>query len=391
MPAERLPKRVAVPIELHWNVPWHLDCFQGIMDYGHENGWACVVDPYLDGPTGDSDLTGYNGVVGRIDDFNAARIKDLGLPCVNLLLTNGDLGLHSVRVDAVAGTKLAGEHLIAHGYRRFGHASILPWNKSYSDPIQDTFKQTIVSHGFPPPNVLHVQSSDLEHPETSKACLQTLTAWIDEMDKPIGLYVYTYDVARYLAQICTQLGLRIPEDVGILVQDADDVNTTSITPTLSAIDFDYLEQGYQAAAVLDRLMRGERVNPRNTLISPRRVIVRESSDIFACEDDLISQAMRYIAEHSRRTLTADEVADAVEVSRRTLDRRFEDVIGQTVSHEVVRLRIKHLENMLVESELTMAKIAELCGFGSASHFTQFFKKHAGLTPSDYRKRYKQDR
>lgn len=385
------PKRVAIPIELHWNVPWHLDCFQGIMDYGHENGWACVVDPYLDGPTGDGDLSGYDGVVGRIDNANAARIKDLGLPCVNLLLTNVDLGLHSVRVDAVAGTRLAGEHLIAHGYRRFGHASIVPWNKSYSDPIQDTFEQTIVSHGYPPPTVLHVQSSDLEHPETSKACLQALTAWIDELDKPVGLYVYTFDVARYLAQICTQLGLRIPEDVGILVQDADDVNTTRITPTLSAIDFDYGEQGYQAAAVLDRLMRGERVNPRNTLIAPRRVIVRESTDGFLCDDELVSQAMRYIAEHSRRSMGGEDVAAALQVSRRTLDRRFEQVLGNTLSHAITQARVKQIEATLTESELTMGDIAELFGFGSASLFTQFFKNHAGMTPTAYRQRYRADR
>lgn len=390
MPAERLPKCVAVPIELQWNVPWHLDCFQGIVDFGKENGWQCVVDPYLDGTTGDGDLTGYDGFVGRIDGQNARRISDIARPAVNLLSTPRDHGLHSVRIDSIAGTKLAAEHLISHGYRRFGHISIEVVNKAYSDPIIQTFRQTITSRGLPEPDLISIANDALEQRDTSKACLQQLTEWIKAQSTPVGLYVFVYDVARYLAQICSQIGLRIPEDVGIVIQEDDQLNSTRMSPSLSAIAVDYWEQGYQAAAVLDRLMQGESVNPRNILIQPQRITVRESTDIFVCEDDLISQAMRYIAEHSRRTLTADEVADAVDVSRRTLDRRFEQVMGTTVRNEMVRLRINQIEQSLTDSKLKMANIAELFGFGSSSQFTQFFKKYAGITPSAYRKQYRTD-
>lgn len=380
-------KRVAIPIELQWSVPWHLDCFQGIMDFGKEHGWDCVVDPHLNGATGDGDLTHYDGVVGRIYNSHVERIQAMGSPAVNFLYTELDHGFHTVRVDAITGTRLAAEHLIAHGYRRFGHISIGLEIRAYSNPVINTFKDAVESQGWPAPALIKLDHNALDRAESSKACLQTLTEWIKAQPKPIGVYVYLFELARYLAQICSQLGLRIPEDVGIVVQDADTLNITNVTPTLSAIDFDYWEQGYQAAAVLDRLMRGERVEPRNKLIQPQRVIVRESTDVFVCEDELVSEAMRYIAKHCRRTLSANEVADKLDVSRRTLDRRFLDVVGESVSQVVIRLRIQQIENALTESDLTMAKVADLFGFGSASQFTQYFKKHAGLTPTAYRKQY----
>lgn len=379
--------RVAIAIELHWNLPWHLDCFQGISDYGKEHGWSCVVDPYLDGPTGDGDLTGYDGVVGRLSSQNAKQITAAGLPGVNQLTPEDDHGLHSVRVDAIASTQLAGEHLIAHGYRRFGHVSPTTEIRAYSDPIISMFAQTVTSHGLPKPAVIEIKSDSIEQAETLKACLQTLTDWIQSLEKPVGVYVYLYDLARYLTQICAQIGIRIPEDVGLVVLDADTVNSPHVTPTLSAIEFDFWEQGYQAAAVLDRLMRGERVEPRNKLIPPGRVIARESTDIFVCEDELISQAMRFIADRCRQAISTEEVAAALEVSRRTLDRRFEEVLGKTVSQAIAGQRVTQIEGMLIESALSMTELAELFSFGSASLFTQFFKRHTGVTPTAYRERH----
>ncbi|MEO0475635.1 MAG: substrate-binding domain-containing protein, partial [Planctomycetota bacterium] len=359
-------KRVAILIALQWSVPWHLDCFQGVIEFGNEHGWDCVVDPYLDGATGDGNLASYDGALGRIYNSQGMQIKAMGTPVVNFLHTEPDHGFHTVRVDAVTGTRLAAEHLIANGYRRFGHISIGTEVKAYADQVINTFKTSVTSQGWPAPALIRLDNNALDREEASKVCLQTLAEWIKGQPKPIGVYVYVFELARYLAQICSQLGLRVPQDVGIIVQDADTVNTTHISPTLSAIDFDYWEQGYQAAAVLDRLMRGERVEPKNKLIQPRRVIVCESTDIFICDDELVSEAMRYIARHCRRTLSADEIADELEVSRRTLDRRFEEVSGRTVSSEVVHQRIEQIEHTLVETGLPMVKIAELFGFGSAN-------------------------
>lgn len=385
MADQRPIKHVAVAIELHWNLPWHLDCFQGIVDYGREQGWRCVTDPYLTGATGSHDLSRYDGVVGRINLEMAERASAVGMPALTLLYS---VDLHSVRSDAEASARLAGEHLVGCGYRRLGHIGLRASTNAVSQAIFDAFSSAAIKLGCPLPIDTSIEADDLSDPVRSLSARQTLTEWVRGVDKPIGLYIQDMATARYLTQICSELGLRVPEDVGIVVHGADKMTATHITPTLSEVAIDHWEQGYEAAAVLDRLMRGEQVEPKTRYISNPRIITRESTDRFICDDQLVSRAMRFIAEHSRRSIQGEDVAAALEVSRRTLDRRFEQVLGKTLSRAITGDRLKQIETALVESDLTMSNIAELFGFGSPSLFTIFFKKHAGVTPTQYRKKFK---
>lgn len=378
--------RVAIAIELHWNLPWHLDTFQGIMDYGKGRGWECVADPYLDGVAGDDDLAYYDGVVGRLDREASKSVKQLDLPAVNLMRMKPD-EQHppSVSVDPFSKQKMAAEHLLAAGYQRLGYVGNSQYLDAHNQRLLEDYSSTITAQGGSPPTCHWVNDDDLASPANSKACRQALTEWIKAQDKPIGVFVEMCTVGRQFAQICTQLGLDIPGQVGLLLGDADAQTMTSMSPTLSAIEIDYYKQGQEAAEMLDQLMQGKAVSLRIKTVSPTRVIVRESTDVFLCDDKLVTQAMRYIAEHSREALRVDRVAEALHVSRRTLDRRFEEAIGKTVSQEIQRLRLQQIENLLLGTDHSMSKVAEMCGFGSASHFSEFFSKNMGVSPSTFRK------
>ncbi|MGB0768935.1 MAG: helix-turn-helix domain-containing protein, partial [Phycisphaeraceae bacterium] len=113
-------------------------------------------------------------------------------------------------------------------------------------------------------------------------------------------------------------------------------------------------------------------------------VVRDSTDVFLCEDEMVSEAMRYIASHVREELTVQALADAMGVSRSTLLRRFEEAIDRSPTHEINRLRVDYIKRLLSETEMPIAEICNVCGFSTASHFTRFFKREAGVTPSAYR-------
>ena len=377
MPDSESPKRVAVAIELHWNLPWHLDCYQGIMDYGKEQGWACVTDPYLCGISGDGDLSSYDGVLGRINQGMADRVKQADVPGVTFFY---EVDLHSVRSDSRGSARLVGEHLLACGYRRLAMVGDVASSPRVRQAIFRAFADAVTQLGAQKPIEALFNADDLSSPERSGPIRQAIAQWVQAQDKPIGLYVMDQATARYTTQICEPLGIRVPEDVGIVVHNTDKLTATSITPTLTEVAIDHWEQGYQAAAVLDKLMGGEPVDPKTRYITNPRIITRESSDRFISDDELVSKAMRHIGEHVRQAVTAEDIADALAVSRRTLDRRFEAVVGKTLSQEIVGRRIRELEIVL----------ADLFGFGSASQFTQFFKKHTGRTPTAYRKRHKKE-
>ena len=235
----------------------------------------------------------------------APRVIASGLPAVTLLY---GADLHSVRSDTESCARLAGEHLVFCGYRRLGYVGEVHGKPSIRQALLDAFSQSAIKRGCPTPIQASFESDDLGDPERSASVRQAMAEWIQQQDKPIGLYIQHSATARYLAEICGQLGLRVPEDVGILAHGVDKFTATSITPTLSEVAIDHWEQGYQAASILDRLMRGEQVDPKIRYITNPRIIARESSDRFISEDELVSHAMRYIAEHCRRAISAEDVA-----------------------------------------------------------------------------------
>jgi len=378
-------KRVAIAIELDHPVPWHHDCYQGILQYAQENDWSCVVDPYLVGMTGQSDVSDYDGVVGRINAEVAEAARAHDIPVVNHWYNSPVDGLPSVLFDHLAGGRLGGEHLISCGYPNFAYVGVAgqPINAMHVRGMTEA----VTAHGFSAPVCVDVEYDFESTREGVIRMRRLLTSWLAKLTPPVGVLCQSCITARYLVQICGEMNLRVPEDVGVVVQLGDTVVVASASPTLSVVDLDYLGLGYESAAMLDKLMNGLPAEPSEKLITPKRLIVRESSDFFVSADPMVSDAMRYIAGHCRQSLRVEEVAEALNTSRRTLERRFEEFVGRTIYGEISRQRTDYIKRALVETDRPLAAIAHDCGFSSVSHFTRFFRREAGTTPSSYRKQH----
>ena len=380
---DRLSKRVAIAIELDHPVPWHLDCYQGILQYAAEHDWACVVDPYLVGMTGQSDVSDYDGVVGRITQEAADNAAAHGIPVVNHWQNSPAKDLPSVFFDYRAGAQLAGDHLVACGYRRFAHIGLLLQAVNTLDLAGLT--ESLESHGFGPPDTFDFPHDFESNREGVIHLRRVLTSWLSSLTSPVGVLSQHSVLARYLAQICGEMGLKVPEDVGIVVQLGDHVLAMAASPTLTVVDSDYFGIGYESSKMLDDLMAGRPLYQPSRMITPTRLTVRESSDFYLSSDPLVTEAMRYIADHCRQTLRVEDLADALNTSRRTLERRFEEVVGRSVYSEVARLRGEYVKRQLIETDRPLSVIAQDCGFSSASHFTRFFSNVVGMTPSAFRK------
>ncbi|MBX2850384.1 MAG: substrate-binding domain-containing protein [Phycisphaeraceae bacterium] len=377
-------KRIAIAIELDHPVPWHLDCYQGILQYADEHDWACVVDPYLVGMTGQSDVSDYDGVVGRITLEVAQSAAAHDIPVINHWQNSPAKDLPSVLFDYHEGARLAGEHLVSCGYRRFAHLGISTQAVNMLDLTGLT--EALEQHGFAEADKFEFAHDFEAGREGVIHMRRVLTSWLEAQTSPVGVLAQNSVTARYLAQICGEMGLKVPEDVGIVVQLGDHVLSMAASPTLTVVDSDYFGIGYQSAAYLDELMSGEPADSQARRIVPTRLTVRESSDFYLSSDPLVTEAMRYIADHCRQTLRVEDLADALNTSRRTLERRFEEVVGRSVYSEVARLRGEYVKRQLIETDRPLSEIAQDCGFSSASHFTRFFSNVVGMTPSAFRKK-----
>lgn len=118
-------------------------------------------------------------------------------------------------------------------------------------------------------------------------------------------------------------------------------------------------------------------------VPPVGVVTRRSTDILAVADRDLKDALRFIRERYAEAIVADDVAGHVMVSRRTLERRFEQHFHRTLSEELWRVRIEQAKRLLTGSDLTILQVALRCGFASASVFSAMFRKHTGQTPSEF--------
>jgi AraC-like DNA-binding protein len=115
--------------------------------------------------------------------------------------------------------------------------------------------------------------------------------------------------------------------------------------------------GYEAAALLDRLMRGEPEPAVPLSIPPLEVITRLSADVNAIADPDVAAAMRFIREHACEGIGVDEVLAQVPVSRSVLQRRFRSLLGRSIHAVIAAVRLQRAKQLLVETDLSLAVIA----------------------------------
>ena len=97
----------------------------------------------------------------------------------------------------------------------------------------------------------------------------------------------------------------------------------------------------------------------------------------------IQLAIGYIRSHLDRSLSLDELADEVGLSKFYFAREFKRVTGITVVSYINRLRCRNAGRLLAKRDCTIHEAALKCGFENDSYFSKTFRKYMGVLPSDY--------
>ncbi|WP_353511676.1 helix-turn-helix domain-containing protein [Vallitalea longa] len=95
--------------------------------------------------------------------------------------------------------------------------------------------------------------------------------------------------------------------------------------------------------------------------------------------------MDYIENNYVHTIKLEELADIVHVNSSYLSRLFRKETGETLTNTITKIRIEKSKQLLKACDDKTYKIASMVGFEDAAYFSHIFKKHTGLSPSEYRK------
>ncbi len=330
-----------------------------------------------------------DGMVIHANRGNVETYKNAPFPVVNLGALVADPGLPSVLPDNRAIGRLAAEHLIERGFGQLAFCGFR--GHGYSQMRQAGIEEVARRHGAV---VHHYPEEEGSHPhkgtpEYHAMEHRNLTTWLQTLPNPIGVIAANDMRARHVLTACQSAGLAVPEQVAIIGVDGDEVLCESAVPALSSVAIDFDRLGYEAAALLDRLMHGEPAPKRPVLLEPIGVFARQSTDILAIEDEDLSRALRFIREHaSNEQLDVDDVLDEVLISRRSLERRFRETLGRSPQAEITRVRIEKAKRLLAQSDMPMPKIAARSGFSSAARLAVVFRRETGEPPTAYRQRHR---
>jgi len=172
--------------------------------------------------------------------------------------------------------------------------------------------------------------------------------------------------------------------VAILSLETGDLLGRVVNPPLSGVDIPVRRIGYEAAAQLDRLLHGNAAEPHETDLQPLGVTTRQSTDLVSCADPQVQQALRFIRDHAHEGIDVRTVMKAVPMARRSLERRFHELLGRSPAEEIRRVKIDKVRHLLDTTGMSIPDIAEACGFNYVEHMIPVFRKYHGSTPSRYR-------
>lgn len=187
-----------------------------------------------------------------------------------------------------------------------------------------------------------------------------LRAALLRLSRPCGLVAETHELARAAVEAAWRAGLRVPADLAILSIEEDSIAGMLCDPTISALDVPGEAVGAAAVDLLRKMLAGgvgDRVS-----VSPAGVLERGSTEYMYASDPLVAHACELLTANLATIGQVDDVLTHLDVSRRTLEQRFQASLAMTPGGVIRFLRTRRARHLLRDSGLGIEAVAERSGF-----------------------------
>lgn len=372
--------RIAVLVDT--SSGWGRRVIRGIANYGLKHGpWQLSVDEIgiNEAMHLKPDWQGH-GIIARVSDRRLLNeLIASGKPVVNVsgIQLKGSK-LPSVSSDYHKVAELAVRHFTERGFRNLAYYG--ESNLGYVERHTQAFVQSSEMQNLPC-SVLHKKSNTSARSREAERI--ELQSWLENLPKPVGILSWGTRLSRDILNVCSESGIAVPEEIAVLAGDYDDLLCEVCDPPLSGVITPAEQIGYEAARLLDMLLRGE--SPAtSTMIEPTGIHMQRSTDTQMIDDSVLAKALQFIHEHMHVPIQVNDVAEAVNVSRRSLERRFQTTLGYSPARKIQKAHLERAQKLLQETDMNMTDIAAASGYGSPEYMIGVFKKSTGLTPLKYR-------
>jgi LacI family transcriptional regulator len=302
----------------------------------------------------------------------------LGCPVILVPSDKTVEGAFNVDIDDGAIGRLAGEHLIARGYRNF--AFVGRSDAHYAMQRLEGFRSVVGEVA-----VYWEEFRDWrQYDEYWRDPDEDMVGWLAAQATPLGIFTAHDPTGRHVLEAAAQAGLEVPFAVGVISANDDETVCEMARPALSSIRLPWRRLAAEAVQMIEAIGEGREPNSP-VLVQPLEIVARGSSSYEAVGDPVVRRAMQCLIEQVSSIVSVDEWAAKSGVSRRVLERRFQASLGRSPHSMIQHERIERAKRLLTTTALPVAAIAERCGFQSNERLTVNFRELVGVPPATYRR------
>ncbi|MFC4991548.1 substrate-binding domain-containing protein [Rubritalea tangerina] len=359
----------------------------GIVHFLREHQLSWIIDADID--TGnelppnriDASWSGDGLIVFRCDAREAAAWKQNGISVVNISSETRIDGIPNILPDNYQMGRLAADYLLSLGLRRFAYAGEKA--RRYSELRAAGFIDTLQHHGLECIEI-DLEISSMLKSEKWTRLHHELTTALSELPHPVGVLARDDIVAMNVLRSARALGIKVPDDLALIGINDSRPYCLIAHPQLSSVKHPGELIGYHAAKALHALLNGNTVPPDQLIPSPG-IVERESTNIIAIQDPLVSRALSHIRAYAKSgPINVKDLSRELGVSNTTLRSRFKQCIGHTPKEEIDSIRHQEIKNLLQETSLNIQEIAYQLGFATPEELSRFFARKEGVPPSQFK-------
>jgi LacI family transcriptional regulator len=357
----------------------------GIVRYAKMNGpWIFYKEP-IDLKSSIPHLTKWrpDGIIMR-DTLITKELLKLRIPTIFAPHVNYPKDIPVIITDSFSIGRMASEHFIEKGFKNLAFCGfdIYEWseerkfyfNKFNSEAGVRTFN--------------YISPKKINHQDWSRE-QQRVCSWLKTLPKPVGIFACNDDRGQHLLEVCKFMNLKVPEDVAVLGVDNDLMVCEFGDPPLSSVALNIEAAGFEAAKLLEIMMRtGKSMKGRQIIAAASHIVQRQSSDILAVDDAEVAQAIQYIKNNARNKISVNNVVEATNIGRRALEKRFKKTVHRSIYRETQQMRVEMISKLLIGTDYTISQINSLFNFTDFEHISRFFRKEKGIGLREFRKLHK---
>lgn len=214
--------------------------------------------------------------------------------------------------------------------------------------------------------------------------LEGLRSFVKSLPLPCGVLAANDEMGEFVLQTAQTLGIAVPSELAVLGIDNDELRCENTEPTLSSILPDFERSGEFAIRLLSRRLSDPAAPHRTESYGLKRVVRRQSTHILRTDDPCVARGVERIRLGLADGVRVTDVVQAMGLGLRTAQKRFLAAAGHSIDDEIRSRRLARARELLATTDLSIADIAQECGYADERALRYLFLRQLGTSPSQLR-------